>query len=159
MKDKIWIASDHAGFELKEYFKKKMSEIQWIDMGTHHNDRVDYPDFAIRLCQTLLIQAPYGSPLQALSGSFHDSPMGVLICGSGQGMAITANRFKGIRAALCWSEETALMARKHNDANILCLSARFVSQEINTGIFNVFTKTSFEGGRYKKRIEKIESKK
>lgn len=138
---KIFIASDHAGFELKEtlisHFKP---DFEFIDLGPKSLDRVDYPDFAKAVSKKLKDQI--------------DS-IGVLVCGSGQGMVMTANKFSHIRAALCTSTELAELSRAHNDANVLCLGARTVEESLNIQIFKTFVSTSFEGGRHLTRVNKI----
>ena len=140
----IAIGSDHAGFECKESIKTALKTANegfaLVDVGTHSADSVDYPDFAHQVAA------------QVESG---DVEMGVVICGSGNGVCITANKHKGIRAALCWSVEIAALARQHNDANVLCIPARFVSHETALQMVQTFMNTAFEGGRHQKRIEKI----
>ncbi len=140
----IAIGSDHAGFECKESIKTALKTANegfaLVDVGTHSADSVDYPDFAHQVAA------------QVESG---DVEMGVVICGSGNGVCITANKHKGIRAALCWSVEIAALARQHNDANVLCIPARFVSHETALQMVETFMNTAFEGGRHQKRIEKI----
>ena len=140
---KIWIASDHAGLEaklqIKKHFQHLHQQVEWIDLGTHSDQSVDYPDYANLLCEEIL----------------KHNGVGILICGSGQGMAIRANKFKNIRAALCWSSEIAKLSREHNDANVLCLSGRHVSIEINFQIVETFLHTSFLGGRHQQRVEKL----
>lgn len=140
----IAIGSDHAGFECKESIKTALKTANegfaLVDVGTHSADSVDYPDFAHQVAT------------QVESGEVE---MGVVICGSGNGVCITANKHKGIRAALCWSVEIAALARQHNDANVLCIPARFVSHETALQMVETFMNTSFEGGRHQKRIEKI----
>jgi ribose 5-phosphate isomerase B len=139
--NKYFIASDHAGWELKEKFKKKFPQIEWIDFGTSNgNDSVDYPDFA-----------------NQVSFALENSPetKGILICGSGQGMAIRANKFPWIRAALVWNTETAELARKHNDANIMCIGGRIVSHDIALQCLDTFLNTAFEGGRHQLRVDKL----
>lgn len=138
---KILIASDHAGFELKEKIKKHyVSKFDWQDFGTYSNESIDYPDFAHQLASEI---------------SSSDSLFGILICGTGNGMAITANRHKNVRAALSWNVEIATLARKHNNANILVLPARFIEEKTAFDIIDVFFSTDFEGGRHQKRIDKI----
>jgi len=142
---KILIASDHAGFELKQKFVeryKKMGQglYEIVDLGPATNDRTDYPDYADKL---------------VIAGRSEKNVMGVLICGSGQGMAIRANKYPEIRAALCWNEESAKLSRQHNDANVLCLGSRLVEEAMAFRIFELFTTTPFEGGRHADRVKKI----
>lgn len=135
----LYIASDHAGFALKEELKTRMPEVAWQDLGAYSTSSVDYPDFADRLARAV-----------TASGD-----QGVLICGSGQGMAIRANRYPTIRAALCWSPEVAKLSRQHNDANVLCLAGRLIDSKANLKILKAFLETSFEGGRHMARVEKL----
>lgn len=144
-KKTLFIASDHAGFELKKKIIETLgSGIE--DLGPSSADSVDYPDYAHRLC--LKIKA-------ALKEQGAESPKGILICGSGQGVAMVANKYPEIRAALCWSKESAELARKHNDANVLCLPSRLVDESTNLKIIKSFMETSFEGGRHEARVKKI----
>lgn len=141
---KIFIGSDHAGFELKEQVKKYYNNIyEFIDVGTHSLDSVDYPDLANLVCEKILSE-------KNIEKSF-----GVLICGSGQGMAMRANKFKMIRAALCWNEDVTRLSREHNDANVLCLGARATSTDINLKLVEIFMETAFAGGRHAERVEKL----
>lgn len=139
---KIAISCDHGGFELKskltKYLQKK--NIKVIDFGCHSEEKVDYPDFAKPVCE-----------------SVHDKEVdrGILICNSGIGMAITANRFSGLFAAVCGSKDQARYARLHNNINILCLGAKELSEEQAKDIIDVFLETAFEGGRHSRRLEKI----
>ena len=144
----ILIASDHAGFELKKHLLQvlKVPGFSLKDLGPTNAERVDYPDFAQSLCKELL-----NSPSQPGSETF-----GILICGSGQGMAMTANRFKGIRAALTWNTESTELARAHNNANIICLGARLIEPALAVKLVETFLRTPFEGGRHTARVEKIE---
>ena len=139
-KIKIAIGSDHAGFDYKEVLKGFLSEYEVKDFGTHSLDSVDYPDFA----------HPVASAVE--SGDFK---YGILLCGSANGVAITANKHQDIRAGLCWENEVASLVRKHNDANVLCIPARFVSEELAKEITTTFLNTGFEGGRHQNRVEKI----
>lgn len=138
----IIIGSDHAGFILKNkvklYFENK--KINFYDCGSFSDESVDYSDYA-HLVATKVIS---------------DKTFGILICGSGNGVNITANKHKGIRSALCWNVEIAKLARLHNDANILALPARFIDEKIAFEIIDVFLSTEFEGGRHINRIKKIE---
>ena len=140
---KIAIGSDHAGFELKEkvkqYLQKKGFDLK--DFGTYSTDRADYPDFAHPVAE-------------AVEGK--QAEMGVLICGSGNGVNMTANRHHGVRSALCWNAEIAQLARLHNDANIIALPARFITEQEAEKCLDVFFSTSFEGGRHTDRVKKIE---
>lgn len=139
---KVYIGSDHAGIELKDYLKKLLEKNHNIeDFGTFSGDSVDYPDFAHKVAENVAKD----------SGSF-----GILICGTGNGMAMTANKHKGIRAALCWSKEIAALAKQHNNANILVLPARFIDNDCAAEILETFIATEFEGGRHLKRINKID---
>ena len=136
------IGCDHGGYELKEYIKIKIAESGYSvrDFGTYSSDSMDYPDVA----------HPVASAVN--SGQYE---MAILICGSGNGVCMTANKYEGIRAALCWKTELAMLAREHNDANILCLPGRFISQYEALSSVLAFLTTDFEGGRHKARIEKI----
>ena len=138
----ILIASDHAGFSLKEDLKKSRSRLNFKDLGPFNDKKTDYPVFAKKLCLKLE---------KSQKGSF-----GVLICGTGQGMAMQANRFKKIRAALCWSEEIARLSRAHNNANLLCLPGRFLKKEEAVLILDSFLKTPFdEKASYIKRLDML----
>lgn len=139
------LGSDHAGYELKEYLKVKLSEsgYQVRDFGTYSTASMDYPDVA----------HPVSSAVD--SGQYK---AGILICGSGNGMCITANKYAGIRAALCWDVELARLARLHNNANILCLPARFMEAEKALESALSFLTTEFEGGRHQNRVDKITNK-
>jgi ribose 5-phosphate isomerase B len=139
---KLSIGSDHAGFELKSelinYLENLNHEV--IDVGPSNNNRVDYPDYAHKLVNSILK---------------NESELGILICGSGNGISMTANKHKNIRAALCWNSEIATLARNHNDANIVSLPARFISFNEAKSIINSFLASSFEGGRHLNRVNKI----
>jgi ribose 5-phosphate isomerase B len=139
----VVIGADHAGYEYKEAVKKQLEALGWNveDKGTYSTDSVDYPDFA----------HPVASDVAGGKAAF-----GILICGSGNGVCITANKHAGIRAALCWNEELASLARQHNNANVLCMPARFVSLELAEKMVRAFIDTPFEGGRHEKRVEKIQ---
>ena len=138
----VSIASDHAGFELKEIIVShlKALKIEVIDNGPKNDESVDYPDFAKKV-------------VDDLKGS--NANKGILICGSGQGMAMSANKHTGIRAALCHNLEITKLARAHNDANILTLGARVLDQETALQCVDTFFNTDFEGDRHQKRIDKI----
>ncbi len=138
---RVFIASDHAGFELKNLLVKGSNLVEWADLGPFTPDRVDYPDFAHDLCSRMLNES---------SNTF-----GVLICGSGQGMAIAANRHRHIRAALCWNSEIAKLSREHNNANVLCLGARFTQANEAIEILKIFLSSRFEGGRHAQRVAKM----
>jgi ribose 5-phosphate isomerase B len=138
---KIAIGSDHAGFTLKNHIIEKFSkEISFVDVGTNSSDSVDYPDFA---------------HLAANELNNNNCERIILICGSGNGIQMSANKHQNIRCALCWNEEIALLARSHNDANAMALPARYVTKELTTKIVSAFIKTAFEGGRHERRKEKI----
>lgn len=138
----IAIGSDHAGFELKRVLKNMLAEGGYAvsDLGTEGTESVDYPDFA----QSVASEVSAGG-----------ADIGVLICGSGIGMSIAANRHPGIRAALCHDEETARLAREHNDANILVLGSRLVGEADAKACLRVFLETEFEGGRHARRVAKL----
>lgn len=138
----IAIGSDHAGFPLKEVLVKYLKENNYevLDMGTHSEDSVDYPDYGHAVATAVLDKK---------------SDLGVLICGSGNGITMTANKHQGIRAALCWQKDIAEMARLHNDANILGLPGRYISEEEGLEMLKIFLTTSFEGGRHQKRLDKM----
>lgn len=143
----VLIASDHAGFEMKEALKKLLPGVTWKDLGPANADRVDYPDFAAKL----------GREIARNGGS---SARGVLICGSGIGVSIAANKIGGVRAALVANPVAARLAREHNDANVLCLGARFVAPEYGAEIIQAWLSATFDaaagGGRHAVRIEKIQ---
>ncbi len=139
---KFFVASDHAGFELKRYVVEHLKQMghNVEDLGPKDSHRVDYPDFAKILCENVLKE---------------DKNFGILICGSGIGMSIAANRYKGIRAALCHEPYSAAMSRAHNDANVLCLGARIVGEGMVEWILKSFCEGVFEGGRHTCRLEKL----
>ena len=139
---KICIASDHAGYELKEKIKDFLvkKDISIIDLGPYTNDSVDYPDYAKKVAKRVILRK---------------SDAGILVCGSGTGMAMTANKFKGIRAAQCYSKTSTILSRKHNNSNIICLGSRMLKYEEAVKYVTYFLNTKFEGGRHQKRINKI----
>ncbi len=139
---KLSIGSDHAGFELKSMLINYLENQNYvvIDVGPKDNNRVDYPDYAHKLVNSILKK---------------ETELGILICGSGNGISMAANKHKNIRAALCWNSEIAALARNHNDANIVSLPARFVSFDEAKAIISSFLSSSFEGGRHLNRVNKI----
>lgn len=142
MKPTIALGSDHAGFDFKERFKDRLEHQGYKvkDFGTYSADSVDYPDFA----------HPVSSAVEKKEFDF-----GILVCGSANGVAITANKHQGIRAAICWTEEIASLARQHNNANIVCIPARFIELQAGEKIIDKFLNTAFEGGRHAMRVGKI----
>ena len=141
-KTRLSIASDHAGFDLKDQIVKILREsgIDVIDRGPDKKDPVDYPDYASKVTNDILSEKAH---------------KGILICGTGQGMAMAANKKPGIRAALCYNSEVAKLARKHNDANILTLGARVIDEATALGLVEIFLNTDFDGSRHTDRINKI----
>ncbi len=139
---KLAIGSDHAGLVLKRELRRALDERQLgvEDFGTHTDDSVDYPDFAALVAQAV---------------SRGDCGLGVLVCGTGIGMSIAANKVRGVRAAVCTTEFEARMARAHNDANVLCLGSRVVGAGLATQIVEAFLDQRFEGGRHERRVQKI----
>ena len=136
------IGSDHAGYEYKEIVKAYLLEDGWMveDKGTYSLESTDYPDYA--------------HPVATMVAEGKAS-VGILLCGSGNGVCITANKHAHIRAALCWNVEVSALARMHNDANVLCIPARFTTQEEAIEMTRIFLSTAFEGGRHERRVEKI----
>jgi len=145
MKKIIPIGCDHAGFELKELLVKQLKNkgYEVKDFGTYNTDSIDYPD--------------YGHPIATM---VEENPglLGIVICGSGNGINMTVNKHQGIRSALCWTKEIAALARQHNDANIIALPARFISTDLGLEMVDVFLSTEFEGGRHQSRVNKIACK-
>lgn len=143
MAERIPIGSDHAGFEMKQHLAKALKELGFDvqDVGTHSPASTDYPDYAHPVAE----QVERGT-----------AKRGVLLCGTGLGMSYAANRHPGVRAAVAWTPEIAELARKHNDANVLVLPARFVSEEDGVQILKTWLETAYEGGRHEKRVAKIE---
>ncbi len=139
---KIAIGADHAGYVLKEAIKEFLGkkEIEYKDFGTFKLDSVDYPEYSYKVSQAVANQ---------------ETDLGILICGTGIGMSITANKIKGIRAALVYNEETASLSRLHNDANVLCLGGRMLEEEQALKLVDIWLNTSFEGGRHENRINLI----
>lgn len=142
MKKIIPIGCDHAGYLLKEILKEEILKkgYEVLDMGCYSEESIDYPDFA----------HPVASYIEK-----NENSLGILICGSGNGINMSANKHQGIRSALCWKKEIAKLAREHNDANIIALPARFISTKEAKEIVEVFLNTPFEGGRHQKRVNKI----
>tara|TARA_B100001059_G_scaffold183306_1_gene184666 strand:+ start:657 stop:1082 length:426 start_codon:yes stop_codon:yes gene_type:complete len=139
---KIFLSSDHAGYKLKESIKLLLSKkkVKYIDLGPFNTDRVDYPDYAHKVAKKVKI---------------NNNHVGILVCGSGIGMNITANRHKNVRAAQCFNVKSAKLSRLHNDANIITLGSRLLTKNNALKCISVFLKTKFEGGRHTKRIKKI----
>lgn len=138
----VAIGCDHAGFELKESIISFLDgkSLVYKDFGTYSTDSVDYPDFA----------HPVAKEVESQKAAF-----GILICGSANGVAITANKHQGIRAAICWGEELAELARKHNNANIICIPGRFVREKDAEKMVDIFINSEFEGGRHENRVNKM----
>ena len=139
---KIFVSSDHAGYKLKEEIKLYLlkKKISFVDMGPHNDDRVDYPDFAHKVAKRV---------------KTNKNNVGILVCGSGMGMNIAANRHKNIRAAQCFNLKSTKLSRLHNDANIITLGSRLLSKKLALSCVIAFLNTKFEGGRHLKRIKKI----
>ena len=139
---KIVLASDHAGFKLKEEVKKFLIKKNQtvLDLGTRNEGSVDYPDFAHLLCSKM---------------KKNNNQFGILICGSGTGMAMTANKHKNIRAAVCYNAKSTKLSRLHNNANVMTIGARLTKKNVALKCVNIFLKTSFDGGRHLRRIKKI----
>jgi ribose 5-phosphate isomerase B len=139
---KIFISSDHAGFKLKEEIKTHLSKkkLSFQDLGPFNDDRVDYPDYAHKVARKV---------------KANKSNVGILVCGSGMGMNIAANRHKNIRAAQCFNLKSTKLSRLHNDANIITLGSRLLTKKLAINCVNTFLNTKFEGGRHSKRIKKI----
>ena len=139
---KLFISSDHAGYNLKEQIKKKFNKkFSFIDLGTHNSKiSVNYPDYAHKLCKKV---------------ANNSKNMGILVCGSGMGMSMAANRHKKIRAAVCYSPKNTKLSRLHNNANIITLGSRLTKKNTAFKCIEVFINTKFEGGRHKKRVEEI----
>ena len=139
---KIFISSDHAGYKLKEAIKLHLSKnkLSFLDMGPHSDGRVDYPDFAHKVARQV---------------KTNKNNVGILVCGSGMGMNIAANRHKNIRAAQCFNLKSTKLSRLHNDANIITLGSRLLNKKLALNCVNTFLNTKFEGGRHIKRIKKI----
>jgi len=142
MRKKIVIGSDHAGFEDKEKIKRQLDQlgVEYEDVGTNSTESVDYPIYAGKVAE------------KVSKGEFEQ---GILVCGSGNGMQIAANKFRGVRAALAWNEETARLARQHNDANVLSVPARMISPEEVSKVIKSWLDAEFEGGRHERRVEEI----
>jgi ribose 5-phosphate isomerase B len=142
--EKVPIGADHAGFDLKERLKAELIELGYdpVDVGTHSTDSVDYPDYAKQVAE------------QVSNGT---AARGVLMCGTGLGMSYAANRFPGVRAALAWTPEIAELSRRHNDANVLVLPARFIEEETGIEILRRWLAVPFDGGRHERRVAKIEA--
>ena len=139
---KICISSDHAGYDIKEYIKNFVVNLNLsiIDLGPFNNKSVDYPDFAKKVAKRI---------------SNRKSDIGILVCGSGTGMAISANKLRGIRAAVGYNLRSTQLSRQHNNANILCLGSRLTKKKDIRKLVTIFLKTKFEGGRHKRRVNKI----
>ena len=139
---RISIGNDHAGVEYKNYIKEYLlaKDIEVNNYGTDSLDSVDYPDFA----------HPVSNDVNE-----EKSDLGILICGSGNGVCMTANKYKNVRAALCWNKELALLSKSHNNANIVCIPARFIEKEEALDIIKTFISEEFEGGRHERRVNKI----
>lgn len=147
MKQKILVASDHAGFEMKRWIlaqvhlQPALRNYEWVDLGPSNDDRVDYPDFADKVSRQVILD--------------QNKSLGLLICGSGQGMAMRANKYSEIRAALVWDQTTAALAKEHNDANVLCVGGRLLPQGLILEILETFLNAQFQGGRHATRVEKL----
>ena len=144
MTKKIVIASDHGGFELKEFLIKELEKkgFNITNLGTNSSESVDYPEYAQKVAKSILNK---------------EFKKGILICGTGIGICISANRFKGIRAGLCHTVDDARLTRQHNDANIICFGGRTIDKNVALECAKIFMETKFEGGRHQRRIDKIDA--
>ncbi len=140
---KIAIAADHAGFELKEQLKQAFPDIDWLDLGTHSNASVDYPQFGFAMGQAI---------------TEGQAAQGILICGSGIGISIAANRYPAVRAALCANATMARLSRQHNDANVLALGSRIIGLDLARDCVSAFLETPFEGGRHQRRADMLDTR-
>jgi ribose 5-phosphate isomerase B len=142
-KGKIVVGSDHAGLRLKKVLSEALEskDYEVLDVGAHSDESVDYPDFAKKVAEAVTEQGIKG----------------VLVCGTGQGMGMTANRFPGVRAAVCSNAYQVIMARAHNDANVLCMGERVIGEGVALHLLDLFLETEFEGGRHQRRVDKIET--
>ena len=140
--NKICIASDHAGYNLKEFIKDFLvkKRVSTIDLGPYNSKSVDYPDYAKKIARRVASKR---------------SEIGILVCGSGTGMAISANKTKGIRAAVCYNAKSTRLSRQHNNANIIALGSRLIKKDEAMKLIKIFLKTKFEGGRHLRRVKKI----
>ena len=140
---KIAVASDHRGVQVKQKILRQLADMghEVLDLGPATTDRVDYPDYAAKVAKAITDQ---------------EVDRGILVCGTGIGMSIAANRYHGVRAALCHDDMTAEMSRRHNDANVLCLSADLLGEQLITRMTDVWVKTQFEGGRHQERLNRLE---
>jgi ribose 5-phosphate isomerase B len=139
---KIAIAADHGGFEMKEELKKHYKGFDWLDLGTTGTDSVDYPDYAKKMAKVMLS---------------HEAELGILVCGTGVGISIAANRYKGIRAALIYNTEVAKLAKQHNNANVLVFGGRTMLVDDVINSIDTFLQSEYEGGRHQRRLDKIEN--
>ena len=139
---KIAIGADHRGFNHKEYIKQHITSVKWVDVGAFNTKRSDYPIFSHAVCKMIL--------------QGEDVDLGVLICGTGVGMAITANRYKNIYAALAWNKKVARQSREHDNSNVIVLPSDYVSMEQAVAMVNAWREVSFIGGRYAERIKMID---
>lgn len=137
----LFVASDHGGLDMKQHLIHHFPTLPWQDLGTETSSSVDYPDYAKKLCLAMKPELEFSR--------------GILVCGSGQGMVIQANRYPFIRAALCWNEEITKLARQHNDANVLCLPGRMLAFPLAEQMLTLFLDTDFEGGRHQPRVDKL----
>ena len=139
---KVSLSSDHAGYKLKEHIKKTLNKkkIKVLDLGPKNDKSVDYPDFAKKLAKNVISKK---------------SNIGILVCGSGTGMAMSANKFKKIRAAVCYNKASTRLSRMHNNANILALGSRLTKKSTALKLVNIFLSTKFEGGRHLRRVKKV----
>ena len=140
---KIAVASDHRGFHVKQNILQQLTNLghEVVDLGPTTVDRVDYPDYAAKVANAI---------------TEHQVDRGILVCGTGIGMSIAANRYHGVRAALCHDDMTAEMSRRHNDSNVLCLSADLLGEQLISRMTEVWVKTQFEGGRHQERLDRLE---
>lgn len=138
---KIAIAADQGGFELKEELKKHYASFNLLDLGTYSKDSVDYPDYAHKMSQTILSK---------------EADLGILICGTGIGISIAANRYKGIRAALLYSQDAARLAKAHNNANVIVFGGRTMKPKDVINRIDTFLQTTYEGGRHQRRLDKLD---
>lgn len=140
---KLSIGSDHAGFEMKEKIKSYLNEkgITLTDRGTYSLESTDYPDYAHKVAEDV---------------ENKNAEAGILLCGSANGVCMTANKHTGVRAALCWNKDITTLARQHNNANIICIPSRFIDEKTAVEMIEIFMKTEFEGGRHAKRVNKID---